>query len=180
MKPELSKGRVAKRISYLFLALLFSLLVSACATTQTDSKPEWLPALLEKEKITIVFTDSGLGGLSVMADAAEKFRQHPVFKKVNLVFVNALFTSEGGYNSLQTRKEKLAVFSSALQSMQERYAPDIILVACNTLSVITPHTAFAKTSSTPVVGIVEDAVNQIDGQLSCHAVPVWISRANTT
>jgi len=148
-----------------FLILLIFVVVSPPPAAQADSMPEWLPDLLEKENITIVFTDSGLGGLSVVADAAEKFRQHPVFKQANLVFVSALFTNEGGYNSLQTREEKLKVFSSALQSMQDHYAPDIILVACNTLSVLVPDTEFARTSSTPIVGIVEDGVQQIAAQL---------------
>lgn len=154
-------GRVGMRC----LLLLVLVLVSTPVTAQTETTPAWLPALLEKENITIVVTDSGLGGLSVVADAAEKFRQNPVFKQVNLVFFNALFTDQGGYNSLQTREEKLRVFSSALQSMQDRYAPDIILVACNTLSVLIPDTAFARTSSTPVVGIVADGVEQIAEQL---------------
>jgi len=52
-----------------------------------------------------------------------------------------------------------------LQSMQDRYAPDIILVACNTLSVLVPDTGFAKSSSVPVVGIVEEGVEQIAEQL---------------
>jgi glutamate racemase len=120
---------------------------------------------LEKQTLTIVITDSGLGGLSVVADAAEKFRQQPVFEKVNLVFVNALFSDQGGYNALQTREEKLSVFSNALQAMQDRYAPDIILVACNTLSVLIPDTGFVKSSSVPVVGIVESGVEQIAQQL---------------
>lgn len=122
-------------------------------------------SLLEKERITIVVTDSGLGGLSVVADAAEKFRQHPVFKQVNLIFYNALFTNQGGYNSLQSREEKLKVFSSALQNIQKRYMPDIILVACNTLSVLVPDTEFIKTTTLPVVGIVENGVEQIAAQL---------------
>jgi len=102
----------------------------------------------------------------VLADAAEKFSKQHTFKQVNLVFVNALFSDQFGYNGLQTRAEKLMVFSSALQSTQDRYAPDIILVACNTLSVLVPDTAFAKASSVSVVGIVEEGVEQIAEQLS--------------
>ena len=147
------------------LALLIFVLVSTAVNAQAEETPEWLPGLLEKESITIVVTDSGLGGLAVLADAAEKFRQHPVFKQVDLVFFNALFTDQSGYNGLQTREEKLEVFSSALQSMQDRYAPDIILVACNTLSVLIADTEFARTSSVPVVGIVDDGVEQIAEQL---------------
>lgn len=166
MKPDLKNGSAYfGRIGTLFLALLILIVVSTQAAAQTDVTPEWLPALLEKESITIVITDSGLGGLSVVADAAEKFQQYPVFKEVKLVFVNALFRDQGGYNSLQSREEKLKVFSSALQSMQDRYAPDIILVACNTLSVLIPDTGFVASSSVPVVGIVENGVDQIAQQL---------------
>jgi glutamate racemase len=154
-------GRTA-RVAWVILALLLLIPVSHAGTT--DTRP-WLPGLLEKDSITIVVTDSGLGGLSVVADAAEKFRQDPVFKSVELVFVSALFSNEGGYNSLQTRDEKLQVFSNALQSMQDRYDPDIILVACNTLSVLLPDTEFARTSQVPVTGIVEDGVKQIAQQL---------------
>jgi glutamate racemase len=146
----------------LLLVLALGLLPSAVFA---QTQPGWLAGLLEKESITIVVTDSGLGGLSVVADAAEKFRAHPVFKQVDLVFFNALFTDQSGYNGLQTRAEKLRVFNSALQSMQDRYAPDIILVACNTLSVLIPDTEFARTSSVPVIGIVEEGVEQIAQQL---------------
>ncbi|MGB7452978.1 MAG: aspartate/glutamate racemase family protein [Lysobacterales bacterium] len=156
----------SRPIGICLLFLLILIFVSAPVAAESETTSEWLPALLEKESITIVITDSGLGGLSVLADAAEKFRQHPAFKKVNLVFFNALFSDQFGYNGLQTREEKLKVFSSALQSMQDRYAPDIILVACNTLSVLIPDTEFAKASSVPVVGIVEEGVEQIAEQLS--------------
>ena len=133
--------------------------------SQASDVPPWLPGLLEKETITIVVTDSGLGGLSVAADAAEKFRRQGVFGEVELVFVNALFREGGGYNSLQTRQEKLAVFDSALHAMAERYRPDLVLVACNTLSVLVPDTSFAQSGSIPVAGIVGTGVQQIAEQL---------------
>ena len=154
--PDLLIGRVV---------VLFLIVLLAPIAARAEAAPDWLPALLAKERITIVVTDSGLGGLSVVADAAKKFSQHPVFRKVDLVFVNALFSDAGGYNSLKTRDEKLRVFSNALESMQDRYAPDIILVACNTLSVLIPDTAFVHSSAVPVVGIVEDGVEQIAEQL---------------
>lgn len=153
------------RIGTYFLSLLILVVTSPPVAAEPGSAPEWLPALLEKESITIVITDSGLGGLSVVADATEKFRKFRAFDKVNLVFFNALFNDQFGYNGLQTREEKLEVFSSALQSMQDRYSPDIILVACNTLSVLIPDTEFASTSSVPVVGIIEDGVEQVAEQL---------------
>jgi len=161
MSPANNRTTRPNRNGLRSLVLLIFILVSTPVAAQAEAGPEWLPGLLHKESITIVVTDSGLGGLSVVADAAEKFRQHPVFKDVELVFFNALFTSDAGYNGLQSREEKLKVFSSALQSMQDHFAPDIILVACNTLSVLIPDTEFAKTSSVPVVGIVENGVEQI-------------------
>jgi glutamate racemase len=148
-----------------FGALCLCLLLAVAPAVRGEGTPPWLPGLLEQERITIVVTDSGLGGLSVVADAAEKFRQNPVFREVELVFVNALFTNEGGYNSLRSRQEKLRVLDSALRGMHERFAPDLILVACNTLSVLVPDTPFARTAEVPIVGIVDPGVDQIAAQL---------------
>jgi glutamate racemase len=145
--------------------LILLLIVVLAAPAQAGDERDWLPGLLAKDSITVVLTDSGLGGLSVVADAAEKFRRNPQYERVNLVFVNALFSDAAGYNALPTREEKLAVFSSALQAMHDHFQPDIVLVACNTLSVLAPDTEFAETSSVPVAGIIEDGVEQIAGQL---------------
>ena len=161
------KHRLCKRPAIYYrwrdkaLALSLLILMAATAGAQESSEPEWLPALLEKESITIVVTDSGLGGLSVVADAVEKFRRHAVFRQVDIVFFNALFRDQGGYNSLRPREEKIRVFDRALASMRDRYDPDIILVACNTLSVLVPDTEFARSSAVPVVGIVDNGVEQI-------------------
>lgn len=156
-----SSGRDSRR-SYILIAAL--LLVQASLAFAADD-PEWLPGLLEQEKLTIVITDSGLGGLSVVADAERKFKEHKAFREVELVFVNALFSLNGGYNALRTREQQLAVFSRALSAMQERYSPDLILVACNTLSVLAPDTAFVRGSDVPVAGIVETGVSQIAARL---------------
>lgn len=167
LKPvEITLATSPRRLCTCLLVLLAFVFLAAPVAAKPVTTPEWLPALLKKESVTIVITDSGLGGLSVVADAAEKLGKHRAFKNVNLVFVNALFSDQFGYNGLQTRAEKLMVFSSALQSMQDRYAPDIILVACNTLSVLIADTEFAKLSSVPVAGIVEEGVEQIAEQLS--------------
>ncbi|MGD8345781.1 MAG: aspartate/glutamate racemase family protein [Lysobacterales bacterium] len=152
-----------KRFSAWFVVAVASLFLHA--SLLADAEPPWLPALLEKEKLTVVVTDSGLGGLSVVADLAEKLAAQDGFREVDLVFVNALFREHGGYNALQTRAEQLAVFSRALDAMAARFDPDLILVACNTLSVLTPDTAFVAASRIPVVGIVEAGVEQIAQRL---------------
>lgn len=96
-----------------------------------------------------------------MAEAASRLKAARTFKSVNLVFFNALFSNDSGYNSLKTRGEKIAVFNSALESLAAQYKPDVILVGCNTLSVITAETLFARTTKIPVLDIVEPGVDLI-------------------
>ena len=79
-----------------------------------------LADLRSRDAITIVITDSGLGGLSVVADAEAKLRQWGVYAEVELVFYNALFTGEGGYNSLPGARTRSA--SSAGRSRTCRSA----------------------------------------------------------
>ena len=117
------------------------------------------------DSLTIVITDSGLGGLSVVADAARKLQEHRGFGHVEIVFYNALFSPEGGYNSLPERKRKVKIFSRALEAFDERSDPDVMLVACNTLSVLYDDTPFAATADTPVRGIIEEGVDLIDSRL---------------
>jgi glutamate racemase len=114
--------------------------------------------LFAKRQVTIAVTDSGLGGLSIMAEAAARLKDAKIFEKADLVFFNALFSNESGYNSLKTRAEKIAVFDSALDSLEKNYRPDLILIGCNTLSVLYPETFFSKRTKIPVVGIVDAGV----------------------
>ena len=96
-----------------------------------------------------------------MAEAVSRMKDAAVFKRVNFVFFNALFSLEGGYNSLKTREEKVRIFSIALESLEKNFHPDLILIACNTLSVLYHDTAFSRTTNIPVVGIVEAGVEMI-------------------
>lgn len=121
------------------------------------------------DSITIVVTDSGLGGLSVVADAARKLAAAGTYRHVELVFYNALFTDQGGYNSLKDRDQKVRIFSRALQEFQARSHPDVILIACNTLSVLYPDTEFRAGTRTPVRGIVEGGVELIAENLPAQA-----------
>jgi glutamate racemase len=130
-----------------------------------SGQEEKLDEFFLKNEVTIAVTDSGLGGLSIMADAVERMRRSKIFQKVNFVFFNALFSKEGGFNRLKMRKEKIQIFDSALKSMEENYNPDLILVGCNTLSVIYDDTSFSEEASIPVVGIVEAGVDLIAQKL---------------
>lgn len=105
----------------------------------------------------ILITDSGVGGLSVVAYAEQFVRTHGFREPVRLTFANAAPANDYGYNSMPTREEKLATFDRFLHSVAERYAPDSIYIACNTLSVLLPDVPYFANAPIPVNGIVETA-----------------------
>ena len=109
-------------------------------------------------ELTLLVTDSGLGGLSIMAQTAARIKQAGVARKVRLVFFNALFSNDSGYNSLGTRADKARVFQSALQAMEHAVHPDVLIIGCNTLSVIYPDTDFAGTARIPVIRIIDPGI----------------------
>lgn len=135
---------------------IFTFLNLIIANTVENSQ---IDKLFIKKKITIVVTDSGLGGLSVAAGLENILTKGKAFEEVNLIFVNALPSAQLKYNSLKSSEEKAIVFSQVLSGIEKTYNPDIILIACNTLSVVYNLTDFSKSSKVLVVGIVESGVN---------------------
>jgi glutamate racemase len=103
----------------------------------------------------ILITDSGVGGLSVVAYAERFVRTHGFSQPVRLTFANAAPANDYGYNSMPTADEKLATFDRFLRNVAERFAPDSIYVACNTLSVLLPDTPYFANAPIAVKGIVE-------------------------
>jgi glutamate racemase len=149
---------------YFILIFLFT-----CSISFTNGQGiNDLSQLFNKEEITVVITDSGLGGLSVMDNIARQMRGSGCFKKVNLIFANALFDVNSGYNALKTREEKIKIFSSVLEGIEKHYHPDLIMIACNTLSVVYKETDFARNSKTPLLGIVEPGVRLIADKLAAE------------
>jgi glutamate racemase len=105
----------------------------------------------------ILITDSGVGGLSVVAYAEHFVRTHGFREPVQLTFANAAPANDYGYNSMPSREVKLATFDGFLRKVAERFAPDSIYIACNTLSVLLPDTPYFTSAQVPVSGIVETA-----------------------
>jgi glutamate racemase len=103
----------------------------------------------------ILITDSGVGGLSVCAYAERFVRTHGFPEPVRLTFANAAPENDYGYNSMPSRAVKLQTFDRFLTNVTERFAPDLIYIACNTLSVLLPDTPYARDAVIPVKGIVE-------------------------
>jgi glutamate racemase len=103
----------------------------------------------------ILITDSGVGGLSVVAYAERFLRTHGFVEPVQLTFANAAPENDYGYNSMPARKEKTETFDRFLRNVTDRFAPDSIYVACNTLSVLLPDTPYFANAAIPVKGIVD-------------------------
>src|SRR5437764_7744889 len=105
----------------------------------------------------ILITDSGVGGLSVVAFAERFVRSHGAAEPVRLTFANAAPENDYGYNSMPSKEVKLQTFDRFLRNVNERFAPDCIYVACNTLSVLLPDTPYFQMAAIPVKGIIETA-----------------------
>jgi glutamate racemase len=167
--------KTKQRILSLMLVFFF------LATNHVSFSQQVVPSLAKKKKITVVITDSGLGGIDVLADIARDLDGAGYYKKVNLVFANALFDEHRGYNSLAGREEKVSQFNDVLYGIERKYKPDIILVGCNTLSVLYESTRFVKEEKVPVRGIIEPGVRIIEQELSKHPeASVIITGTETT
>lgn len=141
------------------LLLALSLLPSLAAQPErVPAGPGGGPRLPDRDEMIIAVTDSGLGGLSIMAGLAARLEKAGVARRVQLVFFNALFSNDSGYNSLPTREARLRVFDRALTALADSVRPDLIVIGCNTLSVIYPDTDFARSKRVPVAGIIEPGV----------------------
>jgi len=109
----------------------------------------------------IVITDSGLGGLSVCAEIESIASKKNFTGQLDLIYFNSLPDNGYGYNNMKNDEEKAVVFNSALNSIESKFHPDMILIACNTLSVVFNKTRFSQNTKTKVVGIVDFGVEMI-------------------
>jgi len=127
-----------------------------------------IQSLLNKEKIRVLITDSGLGGLSVLAEIEKLVSSDHSFREAEIIFVNALPSANFRYNSMPDDKTKIKFFDRTLIGMEKWFHPDIILIACNTLSVVYPKSEFYKSTTIPVVGIVDLGADLINKKLSVY------------
>jgi len=123
-----------------------------------------LELLGEKREWRIVITDSGLGGLSICAGLDALIRMRRYRRNIELVYVNAWPEAGVGYNDLPDAAARAAVFDRALAAMMG-YRPDLVIIACNTLSVLYGLTESAKNPAVPVAGIIDAGVDLFAGML---------------
>ena len=124
----------------------------------------------------ILITDSGVGGVSVVAYAERFVRTQGFTEPVRLTFANAAPANDYGYNSMPSRQVKLETFDRFLRNVTARFAPDLIYVACNTLSVLLPDVAAA---GIPVKGIVETAVDLLLHELDANSIAMIFGTQTT-
>ena len=113
------------------------------------------------KKTKILTTDSGLGGLAVTAELVERIKLEKHLEEAEIVFFNCRPSDEFGYDPLGSNEVRARVFSKALDAMYEKFRPDVIIIACNTLSAIYGMTEFSKVPPVPLVGIIESGVEEI-------------------
>lgn len=121
-------------------------------------------ALYTREHVLIAVLDSGLGGLSICAELEKGLQTHVLCEQVSLIYFNVWPEQGRGYNSLESASERISVFDRALESVSS-FHPDLIMIACNTLSVIYGRTPFSRTTTIPVIDIVDFGVDLIHANL---------------
>jgi glutamate racemase len=169
-RTKIVRCRIEMDSKFMVIASVFvSILVCvSCAENSTIGREDHLQSFFREREVAIAVVDSGLGGLSILADAVERSKEWACFRKVDFVYFNALFANEGGYNTLETHQEKVAIFQSALESLEHSFKPDLILIGCNTLSTLYDDTHFSKETKTPVRGIIDAGVTMACDALKAH------------
>jgi glutamate racemase len=115
------------------------------------------------DSVTVLVTDSGLGGLSVVAEIERHARDTGDSRSLRVVFASALPEAGRGYDTMASAEQKARVFAAALAGMARAFPPDVVLVACNTLSVLLPR--IRPATDAPVLGIVELGVDMLEERL---------------
>lgn len=109
----------------------------------------------------IGITDSGVGGLSVCAELEARLRQSPVQQDIEVIYLNAAIEDDYSYNSMPDRQTKLQAFERFLDSIHEKYQPDLLFIACNTLSVLYGDSFFDHHRHRSIEGIVKSGSREM-------------------
>jgi glutamate racemase len=108
--------------------------------------------------VHLVITDSGLGGLTICAGIERALRRTGGPGPVRCTYLNAWPEQGRGYNDLPDMAARAAVFDRALCSI-DRLQPDLLVIACNTLSIVYEHTTHCRETRLPVRGVVDAGVS---------------------
>lgn len=110
----------------------------------------------------VIVCDSGLGGLNI---AGHFFSPRQASAEpCELIYFNAYPEAGRGFNTLPDERAQEALFRNVLNGMN-RFAPDLCLIACNTLSIVWERLGRYWRPPFPVIGIVDAAVEAMAGAL---------------
>ena len=116
--------------------------------------------------MTIAIIDAGIGGLSVHAMLDDCLRQYGRQLKYELLFFNVMPASGKLYLHMQ-EEERIRTFKNMLERVVE-FKPSIVLLACNSLSVLLPHLSASFVKENRIVGIVDFGVELVANHMSNH------------
>jgi glutamate racemase len=123
-----------------------------------------MPIYGDKDPFSILITDSGLGGMSVCAEVIRGLGRCRAPRRVAITYFNARPEQDGGYSLMATQEAKARVFDQALLGMA-RLGPDLLVIACNTLSALYPRTGFSRHNRIATLGIIDFGVDMVLEQL---------------
>src|SRR5664279_4089387 len=89
------------------LAALLACLALASGVARAGSPAAFADVARTKPDVTIVVTDSGLGGLSVAADLAARLPASGIVQSARIVFMNAEPDVALGYNDMSLEADKV-------------------------------------------------------------------------
>lgn len=109
----------------------------------------------------IGITDSGVGGLSVCAELEARLSRSPLAQDLEILYLNAAIEDDYAYNSMPDRETRLRAFDRFLHSVRDKYQPDLLFIACNTLSVLYLDPCFDHHRLIPTRGVVDTGVREM-------------------
>ena len=128
----------------------------------------------------IGITDSGVGGLSVCAEVEAGLRESPCGRNLEILYLNAALQDDYSYNAMPARETKLEAFDRFLQNVRNRYRPDVLFIACNSLSALFQDPFFDSHRNIPIEGIVEAGTAQLQRALDAAPESGFIVFATPT
>ena len=87
--------------------------------------------------------------------------QSPVGEDVEIIYLNAAIEVHYSYNSMPDREAKLRAFDRFLTSINQKYQPDLLFIACNTLSILYQDPYFDHHRHIPIEGIVDSGAREM-------------------
>ena len=136
--------------------------------------------------MSLLITDSGLGGLSMLAHLVLELESKMIGEagsEMKMVYLNAVPRDHYGYNDMTSAEERVRVFNGLLEKAEDRFQPEKIFVACGSLSALLDEVPYVEKHRQKIQGIgwigrqllTEAIQEKPDAPVFVFATPVTIS-----